>query len=313
MYEVCAKYRDASRGDADIRYRVERIARTELNRILFYAKEQSAIEDGDTNVLYQWSGPDDRRTTPMCRYMQTGELTGEDNKGRPYDYEYLRPQLPEWREQGRLLPDLKQMCVDVHDVFYNAGVIKTPMITDWQMHINCRHTFRRNHVITEGPLPEEVDGWIQIDNLPPFDPTAGITEPTKPEEPSNGSENPMNVQIVGDAVAQVDDEDDVEVIISENAEYTFGFKYSYNGVPTFYMPESDENDESAIFQFRSVDEFELGTWLRFYAEEIDAGLDDATIVEILTYESDLNYREIAYVQKNWDWLFLVADEFGWIQ
>ena len=79
------------------------------------------------------------------------------------------------------------------------------------------------------------------------------------------------------------------------------------------MPESDENDESAIFQFRSVDEFELGTWLRFYAEEIDAGLDDATIVEILTYESDLNYREIAYVQKNWDWLFLVADEFGWIQ
>lgn len=314
IYDVCDAYRYAPRGDQDIRRRVERIARTELNRILFYAKEQSAIQDGQGDYLFQWAGPLDRRTTPMCRYMQTGELTGENNKGEPYDYEYLRPLLPEWKEDGKVLPELKDMCRQVHDVFYNAGVVKTPMITDWQMHINCRHTFMRNRIAPEIERPTYIDGWIQVgDETPepePESPTYNGVPEGLTQRPKD--ENPMNVTLIGEAVMDANETDDVEVQISSFAELTFGFEYSFKGIPSFYLPESEENDEEAVFQFSTLNEYGLGAWLRFYAEEYDAGMDEPTIVDILTSESDMEYHEIAYIQKNWTWLYLVAMEYQWI-
>ena len=303
IYDVCDAYRDVPRGDEEVRRRVERIARTELNRILFYAKEQSAVQDGQADYLFQWAGPLDKRTTPMCRYMQTGELTGENNKGEPYDYEYLRPLLPEWNADGKVLPELKDMCREVHDVFFNAGVIKTPMITDWQMHINCRHTFMRNKVAPTIDRPTNVDGWIQVDNKPP--------EGEAPvERPKDGE--PMNVTVVGETVLDADDVDELDVQISPFARLTFGFENSSKGIPSFILPESEDNDEEAVFQFSTVDEYTLGAWLRFYSEEVDAGMDIPTIIDILTSESNMTFSEIAYIQRNWTWMYLVALEQHWI-
>lgn len=297
VYDSCQLYSEASRGDPDIRYRVERIARTELNRILFYAKEQMAVRDGDADSLFVWEGPLDRRTTPMCRFMQTGELTGELRNGEPYDYEELRSELPEWRAEGRTLPELKDMCRQVHDVFHSHGLIGTPMITDWQMHINCRHTFRRSSKIdiagdSHDDVPE-MDGWIQIDEVEP-------------------GENPMQVEVIGDAVSQADETDDIEVAISQYAKYTFGFENSRYGIPSFYLPESDENDESAIFQFQTINEYGLGVWVRFVAEEMGAEMSKTDIITILYDESGMSNEEIGYIANNWDWLFDVALDEGWI-
>ena len=320
IHEICEKYQNFKMADPNIYYKMERIARTELNRILFYAKEQMALEDGDTDSYFEWSGPLDRRTTPMCRFMQTGELKGENRDGTEYDYEYLRSELPEWKEEGQSLPDLKQMCRDVHDVFYNHGLIKTPMITDWQMHINCRHTFHRTRKIPVEDRPIEVDGWIQTDNVQenPVEPQQPVTYNGIPDtltvvpEPTETEPNPMHVDLIGDAVMQADGTDDLIADFSSNAQYTFGFEHSFKNIPLFILPESDENDESAIFQFSTIDEYQLGSWLRFIVEELDAEMDFDLIIEVIYEESDMTQQELGYIQKNWDWLFDVAMEFGWI-
>lgn len=321
VYDVCARYRDKDIRDDDIRARAVRIARTELNRIMFYCREQMAVQDGQTDYLYRWDGPLDKRTTPMCRYMQTGELKGENKDGTSYDYEYLRPQLPEWNPRGMLLPDLKDACRQVHDVFYGAGIIKTQMITDWQMHINCRHSFYRTpYKVPKEDAPDVMDDWIQIDNImaeevPPFEekPLEGIPRALQPttEQEEDTDIMPI-VELVGEAVSQVNGEDDVIIEMSDKAKYTFGFKRSFRRVPSFYLPYSDENDESAIFQFTRIDEYGLGKWLRFYVEELSAGLSEDVLNEILVEESGLKRQEIAYIRSNWDWLFDVAMEFGWI-
>jgi hypothetical protein len=125
-------------------------------------------------------------------------------------------------------------------------------------------------------------------------------------------ENPMNVTLIGETVMDADGTDDVEVQISSFAELTFGFEHSFNRIPSFYLPESEDNDEEAVFQFTTINEYGLGAWLRFYAEEYDAGMDEPTIIDILTSESDMEYNEIAYIQRNWTWLYLVAMEYQWI-
>ena len=322
VYNICAKYKDAKRSELDTYFKVERIARTELSRILFYAKEQMALEDGQTDSYFVWDGPLDRRTTPLCRYMQTGELTGENKDGSTYDYEYLRPELPQWDSEGKTLPELKQMCRDVHTVFYTHHLIGTPMITDWQMHINCRHSFRRtNRTVPKEEAPTEVDGWIQLDNVPesPVEPEkpptlVGVPESiyVPPEPQETPVYEPLHVDVVGDAVAVADDVDDLEVFENQYARYTFGFERSFKGIPLFILPTSEENDESAIFQFSTLDEYRLGNWLRFIVEEMDAGMSLDNIVAVLNSETNLTYQEIGYIQKNWDWLFDVAYDMGWI-
>lgn len=324
VYDVCSKYRGADVRDEDVRARAVRVARTELNRIMFYCREQVAVEDGDTDYLYKWDGPLDRRTTPLCRYMQTGELKGENSDGSTYDYEYLRSELPEWNERGQLLPDLKNMCRQVHDVFQRAGVIKTPMITDWQMHINCRHSFYRTpYKVPKEDAPIEMDDWIQLDNIveepvPLFEetkPLVGVPEgvQTLDEQPNEPTEEtPHIVELVGEAVSQVNGEDDMIIEIAERGLFTFGFKRSFRRIPSFYLPESTDNDESAIFQFNTIDEYGLGKWLRFYVEEVSAGLDEDVLMQIMVEESGLNRQEISYIRNNWTWLFDVALDFGWI-
>ena len=321
VYDSCSKYRDADRNDEYIRSFVKRIAQTELNRILFYAKEQEAIESGATDRYYTWAGPIDRRMTPMCRYLQTGELTGENNKGETYDYSYLRPELPEWKEQGWELSELKEVCRKVYDVFYDNGIIGTPMLSDWQMHINCRHTFSPSAKLPDDLRPDNVDGWIQLENIPELpkeieEPTELYGTPTSfqplPESTDIPEEPKLQMEMIGDAVMTANDTDEMIIEDTPLARYTFGFSRSFNNMPYFILPTSTENDEVAIFQFSTLNEYQLGTWLRFVVEELDAGLDMGTIVMILNDESGMDYQEIGYIQNNWEWLFDVALSLGWI-
>jgi hypothetical protein len=107
----------------------ERIANTEVERILCVAKERYYE---DEKVV--WVGPLDDRTTAMCRYAQTGKLSEK--------YEHLRKDLPEWKKEGFTVKQMKTFLHKIWQVFHDAGVVKTKMISDWSMHIGCRHTFQ---------------------------------------------------------------------------------------------------------------------------------------------------------------------------
>lgn len=302
----CPMYRDSDVHDTEMRYRIERVARTELNRILFYVKEQMAIEDGALDYYYGWRGPLDKRTTPMCRFMQTGLLTGEDSKGEPYDYSFLKDELPEWREEGWPLPDLKDAVRQVHDVFQAHGLINTDMITDWQMHINCRHTFAQLERMPKDEADEVrvIDSWI----LPPDMPK----EQEFPSPESRDAINPMHVDAFGNEIMDALGED--EIIINEipYAERAFGFLNPFGNQPSYFLPLNTEHDDDPIFSYETVNEFDLGMWLRFIVEEMAEDMDDTTIVTILVSESGMNNDEISYTMKHWDWLYDVADYMGWI-
>ena len=107
----------------------ERIANTEVERILCVAKERYYE---DEKVV--WVGPLDDRTTAMCKYAQTGKLSEK--------YEHLRKDLPEWKRDGFTVKQMKTFLHKVWQVFHDAGVVRTKMISDWSMHIGCRHTFQ---------------------------------------------------------------------------------------------------------------------------------------------------------------------------
>lgn len=287
-------FAEADPDDEKINYYVERIARTELNRILFYAKEQYAIQDGELDRLYLWTGPLDRRTTPMCRFLQTGELTGEDANGKPYDYERLRGLLPEWKEDGWPLDVLKENVRIVHDVFYDAGAINTPMPSDWQCHINCRHTFRAGSVIPKEIMDEPVvmDGWMQPQSMP---------------------ESPMGVEMNG-AYIMADETDSESVYIDEleDALIPFGVADSiHEGTPAYYLPTDDINDDEPVFMFESGDEFDIGKWAVFAFQETQAGMSEYDIRWTMTDESMFTMSEIAYLMDNCDWLTKVAFANGW--
>ena len=115
----------------------ERIANTEIERILCAAKE---LYYEDENVV--WVGPLDERTTVMCRYAQTGKV--------PPKYESLKEKLPKWKKTGFTVKEMKAFLRKVWQVFHETGAVKTEMISDWSMHIGCRHTFQ--------PLPPTGSG-----------------------------------------------------------------------------------------------------------------------------------------------------------
>ena len=316
----CPVYADSDVHDRETRYRIERVARTELNRILFYVKEQVALEDGALDYYYGWRGPLDKRTTPMCRFMQTGELTGETIKGEPYDYEYLRSELPVWREEGWALPELKECVRQVHDVFQKHGLVNTDMITDWQMHINCRHTFAQL-----GKMPREeaediqiVDNWIMPpSNEPkpqpePQTPNIPIPQPEFPSQEERDEINPMHVDVFGDEIIDALGED--EIIINEvpYAERAFGFNHPFAPHPSFFLPLSTEHDDDPIFVFDTINEYDLGTWLRFIVEELAEDMDESIIVRVMVEESRMTNDEISYIMKHWTWLYDLASYMGWI-
>ena len=322
---------NAPNTDMDVRYKVERIARTELNRILFYAKEQLAMQDGDLDQLYAWKGPLDSRTTPMCRFLQTGELTGmtggAGSKAKPYDYEYLRPQLPEWREDGWTLPELKDACRQVWQVFHDAGLLDTEMPSDWSMHINCRHSFQPVSRITIDsaiPTPREMGGWMQVSEPEPApDITSDVvdivpniespkesllpsfleTERPKEEEPE------LAVEVNGISILS-DMTDSSSVFVDEHyVPITFGVRYSIYGGPAYHIYAYDDSDDP-VYVFDSIDENDIWQYSSFIANELESGMSEYDISWILRDEG-ITGNDVNYLMENHDELLTLSYDKGW--
>lgn len=104
----------------DETYRLERIARTESHYLslkgqeLGYKKRDAIL--GERNYL--WIGPDDARTSPICKEIKA--RVKKEGKGL-----------------GVSMDQLKQIITEVAKK--HAPAMQT---RDWQPHINCRHTIR---------------------------------------------------------------------------------------------------------------------------------------------------------------------------
>lgn len=321
-------------------YKVERIARTELNRILMYAKEQLAIQDGELDKRYAWRGPLDERTTACCRFLQTGELTGLDRDGKPYDYEHLRDELPEWREDGWTLPELKQAVHDTWEVFHEHGIITTVMPSEWTMHINCRHSFQPISVIPEEAVrPVDMDGWIQPANVPdevygptvitPYVPegkppvvydTDAVPVPVGPAiHPDYGTfdiegygdtfDGDLSVLMDGSAVlADMTGSDEVYVD-THPYRVTFGIRFSVQGIPAYYVYEYDESDDP-IYVLQTVDESDIYRYTSFIVNERDEGMSDYDIAWALRDEGMIG-DDVNFLMDNAYDLMDLAYDRGW--
>lgn len=94
-------------------YEAERIARTETTMISNKARELQYTEN-HPDSKYIWIGPDDHRTTEICKTIK---------ERQPKD--------------GLSLGELKSL---VYSVALEKGETQP---RDWLPHVNCRHTFRR--------------------------------------------------------------------------------------------------------------------------------------------------------------------------
>lgn len=257
----------------------DRITRTEVGRILAYAKEQEALRTDGEDYLYVWTGPLDARTTPMCRYAQTGVLDPA--------YESLRPELPPWDKDGFGLADLKTFLHDIWQVFHNHGYLKTEMVSDWSMHINCRHTFRAVSQLPEkavSPMPEDFGVYLNDD----------------------GTDAQQGMMAMFASAPR----DDVDVISFEAPPEvaSVAFLESEDGGPVIY---SNGRSAGNTFVFATADERSAYGWAQFIAGAVRDGVmtpDD--ILEALL-DSDLTDDEISYLMDNYRGLITAGDELGW--
>jgi hypothetical protein len=93
-------------------YDAERIARTETSAIANKARELDFKESQPESTLYYWGGPDDDRTSDICREIK------EIQNGKGVPLEQLRTLLNEVSIKHNAKP------------------------RDWVPHVNCRHTVR---------------------------------------------------------------------------------------------------------------------------------------------------------------------------
>ena len=312
----------SDKQDPRIRYMVERIARTEMNRILMYAKEQLALQDGELDKRYAWRGPLDTRTTPMCRFLQTGELRGMTDRDKPYDYEYLRPELPEWREDGWTLPELKEAVRQVYEVFHAHGLLDTEMPSEWSMHINCRHSFHPISVIPEGEVrPPVMDNWIQPENIPEPSTVSIDTEwmheqyqttpqPVVPMDTKPPWGEPMGVEMDGASVLS-DMGGSEEVYVDDtHIPITFGVLYSVFGMPAYYLYEDDDSDDP-VYVFDSLDENDIARYAGLLIAESELGTSEYDLAWYLRDEG-LSDGDVNFLMEHTYQLYDVAQEKGWL-
>jgi len=271
-------------------YEVSRIVQTELQRILLYAREQLAIRNQKADARYQWVGPLDDRTTPLCRFMQTGELRGEYRyMGGTYNLESLRDQLPEWRDDGWLLPELKEILREVWAVFNAVGLITTPMVGEWIAHINCRHSFQvvSNILIEEGlieeyEIPDMIDSYV------------------------TNEDNLMNTMMT------LSGYESIPITAVTGIEEGVAFTSGNNLRPIIYAP-TDEYESPITFVFRSVNERQASEWARLILQLRDSDVDDVSIIWLLQDESGMNDDEIDYIFAHAETVYAMSDGLDWAE
>lgn len=187
-------------------------------------------ERGDLGEYnYGWVGPLDYRTTPMCYYMQTGELRESDIKALEKAGHKVSD-LPPIPEEGMPLEQLKETCYKVAECFgYD-------MISDWVMHINCRHTFARGNK----RLDVEYADLSEIDRL---------VEDLMHLPGGEGSEEPYA------EIEPVTEDDKMYVPVFDGVE-SMVFMHSINSVPTMY----DDPESESVFVFEQMNEKDVASW-----------------------------------------------------
>ena len=261
-------------------YEAQRIVRTELTRIINYSKEFIAERNDLGEYNYGWVGPLDYRTTPMCYYMQTGELRESDRKllaklGR------TEADLPPIPEEGMPLEQLKETCHKVAEVFgYD-------MISDWVMHINCRHTFARGNrrLDLEIADEDEIDRLVgHFANLP----GGWGSQPTYVDIETETEEDRMYFQVF----------DGYDSYIFINSIYR---------VPTMY----DNPDTDEIFVFETMNEKDVASWARLVVQLREENLDDTTIAWALQDTGNLEDDVLGYIMAHADEIERRAENEGW--
>lgn len=227
-------------------YEAKRIIETELTRIINYAKEFIAERNDLGEYYYGWVGPLDYRTTPMCWYMQTGELRDSDRKllaklGR------TEADLPPIPEEGMTLEELKMNCRKVARVFGHD------MISDWVMHINCRHTFARGNRRLDATEMESSEIYRLVEYYNNLNP--------------GGGESP-NVEI-----RPVVEDDKAYFTVFDNYD-SYIFVNSVYNVPTMY----DNPYSTDIFVFETMNEKDVASWARMIVQLKLEKVDDQTII-----------------------------------
>ena len=259
-------------------YQAKRIIQTEVGRVVNYAREQMALREDLGKYLYGWQGPLDKRTTPMCHYMQTGKLRKEDYKllekaGHTPD------ELPVIPPEGLPLEELKEAC---RQTAYCFGY---DMISDWIMHINCRHSFIRGNRALK---PQTVDDE-ELERL-----INAISTIDDDDTPLIADTDAVDATLVGLA------EDEIvrqEKMYDDYDSYLF--VDSINDIPTLY-----DSDSEAMFVFRGLNEKEVCSWARLIIELRRERIDDVSIAWVLTDDGtlpqDIQDYLMAHAEEYWE-------------
>lgn len=270
-------------------YEADRIIRTEVARVLYYAKEQTALRDDKAHrYLYSWNGALDSRTTPMCYYMQTGTLREKDiellaRRGHTPD------ELPVIPKDGLPLEELKSACEQV------ATLFGYDMVSDWVMHINCRHTFIQGKRVTE-PLDDDREQEIQTI-------LEQIEDGTSTYLQDDGSED-REMQI--EALA---DDDEILIFDVDDGFDSYLFVNSIYDIPTLY----NAGYGKPIRIFHNTDEEDISSWARAILQLQEEGIDDTTLLWAL---QDQGVREeeglIGYVIAHSREILIRAENESWL-
>lgn len=261
-------------------YEAERIIQTETTRVINYCKEFIAERGDYGEYNYGWIGPLDSRTTPMCYYLQTGELRESDKKLLEKAGHTIED-LPPIPEDGMPLEQLKETCRVV------ASAFGYDMISDWVMHINCRHTFARGNkrldleFSDEGEIDRIVEDLIHL-------PGGEGSEPTHLE------------------IQPVTEDDKMYIPVYDGFESTVFINSIYD-MPTMY----DNPDSDSVFIFEEMNEEEVASWARMVIQLRNDGLSDEVIVWAIEDMGNIEDDTIAYIVSNADDLLERAYSEGW--
>ena len=276
------------------KYQAERIIQTETTRVINYCKEYIA-ERGDLGqYFYGWVGPLDNRTTPMCYYMQTGQLRPSDIKALE-KAGHTAEELPKIPEQGLPLEALKECCRIV------ANCFGYDMISDWVMHINCRHTFARGNKRLDVEFAEPSDVERVVDELqgllPERDDMTVTTIPTYEDEETGETID----------LAPVIEEDKASFPMFDGFG-SYVFMNSIYDMPVIYNDVYTDD----IFVFEQMNEEDVASWARMVLQLRDEGLEDTTIIWAIEDMGNIEDDTIAYIVTHADEIMERADAEGWL-